>query len=222
MKALLCLLLLPAALWGQTRPTGVSVESIGSGTLLISWTDADATETYRIERRVGQTGAYAVIAQTESGDRLFYDATPELNKEYGYIVRAVLGTRVSSPTPVVYGIVRPPGTGVGVGLLAGRPQTCDSGAGYAAVDGADWRVDNNDEPDVELFRCPIGVSAGIFELYYVAFGYPHRDTLPPPPPPPPVERFTVNIKLAVEKKDGQYSVVVTDAVVSPEVISVVP
>lgn len=60
-------------------------------------------------------------------------------------------------------------TGVGTGTFASMPGTCTPGVAYWATDRGDWNS-LQAGADGELYKC---TAAGVFELYYRPYTYPH-------------------------------------------------
>ncbi len=79
-------------------PTSLTATAIGSGSILLNWTDNAANEEgFSIERRNG-TGAYAVVATTSANVTSYEDPGLTVGMTYHYRVRAFLGTETSSAT----------------------------------------------------------------------------------------------------------------------------
>ena len=79
-------------------PTSLTATAIGSGSILLNWTDNAANEEgFSIERRNG-TGAYAVVATTSANVISYEDPGLTVGMTYQYRVRAFLGTETSSAT----------------------------------------------------------------------------------------------------------------------------
>lgn len=59
--------------------------------------------------------------------------------------------------------------GVGVGLLAARPETCTAGVAYWATDQGTWNTKAGEDQGV-LYKC---TSTDTWEVYYTPYTYPH-------------------------------------------------
>jgi hypothetical protein len=59
--------------------------------------------------------------------------------------------------------------GVGVGLLAARPETCTAGVAYWATDQGTWNTKEGEDQGV-LYKC---TSKNTWEVYYTPYTYPH-------------------------------------------------
>ena len=66
--------------------------------------------------------------------------------------------------------------GIGVGLLANRPRSCNPGVGYWATDQGEWDS-THDGPDGQLYVC---TATDTWSLYYKPYTYPHPLVSGPP------------------------------------------
>ncbi|HSM08698.1 MAG TPA: S8 family serine peptidase [Gemmatimonadota bacterium] len=70
-------------------PTGLSATPTGSSTINVAWTDASTNEDgFRVERRLGQAGAWAQIAETNADATTYADLGLTAETEYCYRVQA--------------------------------------------------------------------------------------------------------------------------------------
>jgi hypothetical protein len=71
-------------------------------------------------------------------------------------------------------------TGVGVGLLANRPETCTKGVAYWATDQGNWNKSGDGKGSGVLYKC---TATNTWTLYYTPYTYPHplRGDIPSPP-----------------------------------------
>ncbi len=83
------------------------------------------------------------------------------------------------------------GTGVGVGILGNRPDTCSTGVAYWATDQGDWNQITAGTQGV-LYKC---TATDTWSVFYTPLEYPHPAQVYTPPIPPPTS-YTITIDSA--------------------------
>ncbi|MDX1393017.1 MAG: S8 family serine peptidase [Gemmatimonadota bacterium] len=84
-----------------SAPTNLSAVTVDHRTIDLSWTDASTNEDgFLVERRQGQTGAFALLADLGPGSAAYSDDTASASTEYCYRVSAYNGDGASGYTTV--------------------------------------------------------------------------------------------------------------------------
>ena len=88
-------------------PSELNSISVSSSAIDLTWSDnSDNEDGFKIERKIGEDGAYSVIATNGSNTESFNDTELDAHTEYFYRIRAVKDTAVSLYSPESVSITR--------------------------------------------------------------------------------------------------------------------
>src|SRR5882672_1221835 len=112
---------------GSGAPDSLSGQALGLHLVTLQWSAVKNATGYRIERRSGNEGEFATLADVLSPFTTTYsDPTVEPETVYGYRVRGLTTHGDPGGASVVVGILTPPVPGISVSFQIGTPGLEDS------------------------------------------------------------------------------------------------